>query len=323
MLMRPVILLGRYPRMALALSVAASFFVPDVSDVLAGYLPHIIVVVLTIAFLRSDIARLIGQWRRPDRLALMTAVIIVVAPFVAHAVLTAASVPQDLLLPVMIMAAAPPLGSSAHFALYLRLDAETALNLVIAGTLATPFVAPLILFGALDLPFDVDPLAMMARLGLAIALAIALAEILRAAVGRKRIADEAALLDGIAVAGMIAFLFGIMAGVPDMILTRPDEVIRLLVAAIGAGIGFQLSVLAIAIAVARARGRPLTETAATVALLAGNRNMGLFLTAIPAGIASTITPFIALYQIPMYLTPLLMAPVYGWALRRSTRPESG
>jgi hypothetical protein len=45
-------------------------------------------------------------------------------------------------------------------------------------------------------------------------------------------------------------------------------------------------------------------------MVAGNRNIALFLGAIPAGVVPGLLPWIGLYQIPMYLAPVLMPPLY-------------
>lgn len=42
------------------------------------------------------------------------------------------------------------------------------------------------------------------------------------------------------------------------------------------------------------------------ALVAGNRNIGLFLVALPAETIDPLLIFIGVYQVPMYLTPILM-----------------
>ena len=49
------------------------------------------------------------------------------------------------------------------------------------------------------------------------------------------------------------------------------------------------------------------------ALVAGNRNIALFLVALPAETTDALLLFIGAYQVPMYLTPMLM--------RRLTAPR--
>ena len=46
------------------------------------------------------------------------------------------------------------------------------------------------------------------------------------------------------------------------------------------------------------------------AIQAGNRNIALFLVALPPEVTDPILIFIGCYQIPMYLTPMVMARLY-------------
>ena len=51
-------------------------------------------------------------------------------------------------------------------------------------------------------------------------------------------------------------------------------------------------------------------TAVPYAIIAGNRNVALFLAALPAAQTEPLMLFIGCYQIPMYLTPLLFRRLY-------------
>jgi hypothetical protein len=58
----------------------------------------------------------------------------------------------------------------------------------------------------------------------------------------------------------------------------------------------------------------------TVALIAGNRNIALFLAALPPEAVGFLTLFVAVYQIPMYVTPLFAGRLYR---RLIGRDEAG
>ena len=61
-----------------------------------------------------------------------------------------------------------------------------------------------------------------------------------------------------------------------------------------------------------ARTRFLSDQRAglTVALMSSNRNMALIIAAVPVSAAEPLLLFLALYQVPIYATPLLMGPLY-------------
>ena len=47
-----------------------------------------------------------------------------------------------------------------------------------------------------------------------------------------------------------------------------------------------------------------------VSIVAGNRNIAIFLVALPASIADPLLIFLGCYQVPMYLTPLILERLY-------------
>ena len=58
------------------------------------------------------------------------------------------------------------------------------------------------------------------------------------------------------------------------------------------------------------RFRGLNTDTASLSIIAGNRNMALFLASLPAGVTDPILLYIGCYQVPMYLTPVLMSWLY-------------
>ncbi|MFV2091596.1 MAG: hypothetical protein ACC634_00780, partial [Hyphomicrobiales bacterium] len=190
------------------------------------------------------------------------------------------------------------------------LDGELAVNLVLAGTLIMPFVAPPLIVRILDLGLEVDAWAIFVRLFATVALSMVFAAIIRLAAGRERIVARAEMLDGVAVVWMILFLIAIMDGVPALIVTEPGAVMVMLVAGTAANFGFSFAVLALGFLVPQRREIATAKAISTVAMFAGNRNFGLVLTALPAPLYTEIGPFVALYQVPIYLTPLIMGPVF-------------
>jgi BASS family bile acid:Na+ symporter len=70
-------------------------------------------------------------------------------------------------------------------------------------------------------------------------------------------------------------------------------------------------------------GRPVSRTlplglrtAASAGLMSGNRNMALYLAVLPAGTDPRILLFFGLCQLPLFLSPFLLRPVYRRLLRR-------
>ena len=57
--------------------------------------------------------------------------------------------------------------------------------------------------------------------------------------------------------------------------------------------------------------RPQRVLIPALAITAGNRNIALFLVALPPETTDALLLFIGCYQVPMYLTPLLMTRFYA------------
>ena len=55
---------------------------------------------------------------------------------------------------------------------------------------------------------------------------------------------------------------------------------------------------------------PAPPLAPALAIVAGNRNLALFLGAVPPETLEALLLFVGCYQVPMYLTPLVMARLY-------------
>ena len=53
------------------------------------------------------------------------------------------------------------------------------------------------------------------------------------------------------------------------------------------------------------------EEMARLAIAAGTRNLALFFAALPEETRAPLMLWLGLYQIPMYLTPLVMGPIYA------------
>jgi BASS family bile acid:Na+ symporter len=134
-------------------------------------------------------------------------------------------------------------------------------------------------------------------------------------VTRAALERRAEFLDGIAIVGLLVFAVAIMDGVGRAVLERPGYVAATLAASVAANAGMQI---AGGLAFAWMAGKQ----AFAVAMLSGNRNMGLLLAALGAAADFDIVLYLALGQIPVYLTPLCK-PIYRWVSSRPFGPRSG
>ncbi|MEO1000923.1 MAG: hypothetical protein AAFW69_10050, partial [Pseudomonadota bacterium] len=195
-----------------------------------------------------------------------------------------------------LFALAPPIASAAGLAFLMRADAGFALEVTLTATVLSPLIGPAMI--ALLLPELPGPsvVALALRLGGMIAGGLALALLLRRLFGAERIAANGKIVDGLAALGMFLFVLPLFDGVGAMVAA-----LRVLALACLVNLGGHL-------ATRRLSGAALTPAeAGALGIAAGNRTVALYLAALPAEPAFTL--FVALYQFPMYLTPLLLPPV--------------
>jgi hypothetical protein len=127
---------------------------------------------------------------------------------------------------------------------------------------------------------------------------------LRAALPRLGGPRTAVVVDGLTSLGMGLLVVALMSGLGLALRTGEGAMLWQLLAAVALNFGMQLSILALA------RGRGAGPRAPAYAIALGNRNMALFLGALPVETLAAVIVFVGLYQIPMFLTPLLLAPLY-------------
>ena len=120
------------------------------------------------------------------------------------------------------------------------------------------------------------------------------------------------MLDGVSVASLVVFAIAIMDGVTAGALARPGYVVLVTVAALVANVVLQcLGTLAAL--------RLGMRSALTVGLMTGNSNMGLVLVALADKADFDVIVFFAMAQIPMYMLPAILSPVYARLSRAGPR----
>ena len=295
--------LGRQARWALPAGVFVGIALPDLAAFLRPVLTPAVIGTLAAALLRLDWTKLRDAARRPALLAALTGFQLVASPVLFWLFATSTGLPPDLVVSLVLQAAASPIGSAAVFAMILGLDGALAMVGAVAGTLLLPVTLTAVV--ALLLPHagvQVDLAAFFARVSLLVAAPFALTLLVRQTVGAARLARHDDLLGGINVLLLVVFAIAVMDGVTARLLRDP------------AIIGTLLLMACVAALVLHAAGywvfaRAGRTVAFSAALLSGNRNMGLML-AVTAGTAGeTFSLYVGIAQIPMYFAPLLLTPL--------------
>jgi bile acid:Na+ symporter, BASS family len=295
--------LGGHATWVLFVGVFLGLALPSLATLARPLLGPAVALLLTATLVRVDWRVMLDTLRRPGLVAVIVAWLLLGAPLATATVLVLVPLPGPLTTALVLMAAAPPILSAAPIAMILGLDGALALVVGLLATLLTPLTVPPLALALLGLELDLGVGEFMTRLAVVVAIAVAAAAVIRRAIGRERLPRVARHLDGAVVIVMLVFAVAIMDGVTATLAARPGVVALWLAAAFVANPALQ-AVGALAFAwLGRRR-------ALTVGLVSGNCNMGLLLAAFPPGADADVVLYFAVAQLPMYMLPALLLPLY-------------
>ena len=310
--------IGRKAPLVLVGGVVLGLVLPGLGNVIGWSIPLLVIMLLAVAMARVDFAQVLTHLRRPLRLGFVLLILMAGFPLAAHALAGWFGLSPILHLAVVLVACGPPLASSPSMAVLLKLDDALVLNVMVVGTLIVPLSAPTLAVSVLDIPVDLEVGPLLLRLALTIGLALAAAIVIRRVMGRDRIEKQGDVLDGISALMMVIFAVVVMNGIGLTGMQDPWQVLYVLAVVFLANWGLHALTgagLIVFRAVRKNDEALLSPQSGAIALIAGNRNMALFLAALPADTAEALFLFIALYQLPIYLTPIMAAPIYRRLLR--------
>jgi arsenite transporter len=309
-------LCARYGRVALVAGLVAGIglglIAPGVAEASRVVIAPMVVGLLFLAVLRLGPEGVRAGLRGVGRALAVTLALQLALPVAAALVVLAGGWQGAAALGIVLMLAAAPITGSPNIAIMSGGDPVPALRQLVLGTALLPVtVIPVFaLVPAFGEPAQVA--AIVLRLLAVIALAGGLALLLRlkgVVPGTDRALRR---MDGLASLVLAVVVVAIMGAVGPA-LREGGAVWGLLALVLAVNLGLQAGTGLIA----RAAGA--RATIAPLGIVAGNRNVALFLSVLPAGLADELLLFIGLYQIPMYLTPLLMTRFY----RRLAQPAEG
>lgn len=295
-------LLGRYGTQGFALSIFLGLALPQFSQAARPLLPVTIFCFTTVVFLRADFSIIAGLIRRPAKL-IMACLWLVAGPalLIGGALLLIGREALDpgLILGLAIMGAAPPIMSSPAVAILYGFEPSLIIAAVVITTVASPVVAPVVVELLAGAAVPLDRWELTLRLVLFVGGGMVVAATLRRWLGVKRIQAMKANLDGFGVLMYFIFAIAAMDGVTRAALANPAQVAGFLVVAFAvSAAGLGLSMLAL---------RPFRISERfMIGYGTGQRNMGLLVAALGAGVPPTTFLYFALAQFPIYLLPWLL-----------------
>ncbi|MGY9045670.1 hypothetical protein P775_07305 [Puniceibacterium antarcticum] len=304
--MAPLHILARHARLCLVLGLLAGLALPDVARAMRPWLPELVALLLFLTALRVGPRAALGGLalgRRSLSVVLVLQVALPLTALLLFALFGVLDTPFGLA--VLLMLAAPSVTGAPNFAIMAGQDPAPAMRVLVLGTLLFPLtVLPLLLM-----------LPQLGGTGAALRAVVWLIAITMLAVAGgfacrtillPRPSDaQIRALDGISALALAVIVVGLMSAIGPLLRSDPTRLTLWLLAVMAVNFGLQLASFALM------RRRWSGEGwAVPVSIIAGNRNIALFLVALPAGVTDPLLLFIGCYQIPMYLTPILLRRLY-------------
>ncbi|WP_264212795.1 hypothetical protein [Leisingera thetidis] len=306
-MLRALAFAARHGRAALVTGLLAGLLLPGAAAALQPWLPEMVAGLLFLNAFRIGLHKAAGGLA--DGIGTLKAIALLQMglPLLALGLASMLGVAQTpAAVALILMLSAPSVTGSPNITALMGHAPEPAFRLLITGTALMPLtVIPVFLLapGLGDLG---DVLRAAGRLIGAIGITVTAAFLLRRLTLPELREDQARAIDGLTVIALAVIVVGLMAALGPALRQNPMLVAQWLGFALAANLGLQV----LAFAVLRRRAG---SGAVPCAVVAGNRNFALFLIALPAATTDPLLIFLGCYQIPMYLTAILMKPLYGRA----------
>lgn len=291
----------------LVAGLVAGLALPNVAAALRPLLDELVLLLLFLTAVRvgfPETRRGLGDAHRTISIVLVYQLALPLLCIALFALFGLAQSPVAIALTLML--AAPSVTGSPNMSVMLGAPPEPAFRLLILGTLLLPVtVIPIFWFSPVlgDLQAAI---ATSLRLGLSIVGVVAVAFVVRALSRPAMAVSEIKALDGVTSIALAVIVIGLTSAVGPTLSTAPLMLAGWMAVAFGANFGLQIAAFGIL------KHRGVESDAAPLALVAGNRNVALFLIASSATGSQDFLIFLGCYQFPMYLTPLIMGRFLGF-----------
>ncbi|NVJ93323.1 MAG: hypothetical protein HWE34_16780, partial [Methylocystaceae bacterium] len=276
--------LGRKAPLFLALGFFLGLILPKVQYAFDVVTTPLLILLLITSMVRVNFQELITHLRSPLKLIVIVCFLMFVLPMGIGSFAQYLSLPPPLFLALLLVLCAPPLSSSPGLIALLKLDTDMALSVMVSATLLSPFSAPFVLSFISDQFVSIDAIDLFIRLFLVVFISMVLTIVIRKLLGKERIRTAVNVIDGCSALLMVLFAFLILNQFELYKLTDISLVFQTGLMALSVNWGMHAIILFSACLVYLMYGvfseNKLKQTGA-IAIMAGNRNMALFIVILP------------------------------------------
>jgi len=297
---------ARHGKACLVLGLLAGLGLPWLAGWLRPWLPQMITLLLFLTALRIGPGGAVQSLGTLQRSAGLLVLLQLAVPLGFVGLMAVLNVPwSPLIMAITLVLSAPSAAGTPNFTILLGHDPAPAMRLLILGTAILPLTV-LPAFWLLPELGDANAVILAAlRLVAVIIGAVGVAFAVRYWRWPSMRAETRTALDGATAIALAVIVVALMSAIRPALASDPLRLLGWLGAAFAVSFGLQI----VTYLGMRATGN--ARDAAPVAIVAGNRNIALFLAALPPEITAPLLVFIGCYQFPMYLTPVLLGRLYG------------
>ena len=305
-LVRLLAIAARHGRLMLIAGLVAGIALPGIALAMRPWLQELVAALLFVAALRIGPRQALGAVRDLPAITLVALTYQLVLPLLVALTLIAFGwADSHLGIALVLMLSAASISGAPSLTILAGHDPAPALRILVIGTALVPLTV-LPVFALLPAFAGASQIfASAGRLFLVIAIASAAAFVLRGYWLKDPDRETVAALDGLSAIAMAVVVVALMSSIGPTLMRAPLDLLPWLAAAFGANLGMQLMASMVL------RHSPLRDQQVPLSIVAGNRNIALFLVALPPSLTDPLLLFIGCYQIPMYLTPILLQRFYA------------
>jgi hypothetical protein len=297
---------ARHGRHLLVAGLIAGVGLPGLAEAMRDWLQELVALLMFVAALRIGPRQAFSALADLGFAGALTVAYQLALPLVAIGAFHAAGIAgTPVATALILMATASPISGSPNLTILSGGNPAPALRLLVVATALLPLTVIPVFLLAPSLGSPDVVLAAAGRLLALIVVATGGAFLLRHHFLPDPSPRTVAAIDGLSAIAMAIVVIGLMSEAGPTLLRRPGSFAAWLAIAFVANFGLQI--LARLFLARTALKGDITA----YSIIAGNRNIALFLVALPREITDPILLFIGCYQIPMYLTPLLMGRFYA------------
>ena len=306
--MNPLHIAARHGPIVLLAGLTAGLLLPGLAQPMRPLLPPMVVFLLFVTVLRMQPENTLGSIRQLPKVVTIVVGLQLALPLVVLAVGAALGwLGSTVLFALLVMTAAPSIAGSPNLCRMMGHSPEFALRLLVVGTALLPLTMAPVFWLAPELGSFSAVLWAAGKLLITITLSTAVAITIRKTILRTPSASTELNLVGLANITLAVFVVGLMPSVSEALLVNTQQALFWIAFVCVVNFGAQV----IFYRLTRSRLSPAGATA--VSVISANRNIALFFVALPPDVTAPIMVFIGAYQIPMYLTPLVMRRLYQHA----------